>query len=131
MMNKVSIYYVRIYSIERSPSREANRFLASQEIPRILWDPNAHYRINKCPTPVPFLSHVDPLHVLTSHFMKIDVNIILPFTSRSSKLSLSLRFPHQNPVYASSLFHTCYPAPPTSFFSICSPENYWLRSTDD
>jgi hypothetical protein len=36
------------------------------------------------------------------------LNIILTSTSRSSKWSISLMFPHQNPVYASPLSHTCY-----------------------
>ena len=45
------------------------------------------------------------------------------------KWYLSLRFPHQNPVYASLLPHTRYIPPPNSLFSILSPEEYWVRST--
>jgi hypothetical protein len=40
--------YLFIYSMEQSPSWVANRFPASQEIPRILWNPNVHYHIHKC-----------------------------------------------------------------------------------
>ena len=44
--------------------------------------------------------------MLPTYFLKIHLNIILPFTSGSSEWSLSVRFSHQYPVHTSP--HTCY-----------------------
>ena len=102
------LIYLLTHSTEQSPSWEANSFSASQEIPRILWNPKFHYRSHTCPPPVPILSQLDPVYTPTFHFLKIYFNIILPSTPGSSKWSLSFKFPHQTPVYASPLPHTCY-----------------------
>ena len=56
--------YLFTYSIEQSPSWEADQFSASQEIPRILRQPEVHCRIYKRPPPVPTLSHSwTPIHL--------------------------------------------------------------------
>ena len=93
------IAYVLTHSMGQLPSWEANWLSASQEIPRILWNPKVHYRIHKCPPPVPILSHLDPVHIPKSHFLKTHLKIILPSTPGSSKLSLSITYIHFWKIY--------------------------------
>ena len=81
----------------QKPSREANWFAASQEIPRISRNPNVHYCTHKRPPPVSILGQPYPVHIPTSHLLEIHPNIIHPSTPRSPQWSPSLRFPHQDP----------------------------------
>ena len=118
------------YSMQHSPSWEANRFSASQEIPCILWNPKVHYRIHT--SPHLSLSSVSSIQFMpsTSQFLKIYLNIILPSTPGSSRWALSFISPHQNPVYASHLSYRYYMPHPfySSRFKIT--EEYWVSSTD-
>ena len=55
--NTIPLTYLLTYSTVQSPSWEANWFAASQEIPRILWNPKVHYRTHKRPPLFPILGH--------------------------------------------------------------------------
>ena len=82
--------------MQQIPSWEANHSSASQEISHILCNPTLHYRIHKCPPPVPILSQINPVQP-SSNLLKMNFNIIWT-TPRSSKCSLSLRFSTGNSV---------------------------------
>ena len=115
--------YLLTHSMERSPSWEANRFAASQDIARNLWNPKDRYRIHKCPPPVPILSQLDPVHTYTSHFLKIHLNIFLPSTFGALKWPFSFRFPNQTPLYSYSLPHTRYMLRPSQSSRFYHPNN--------
>jgi hypothetical protein len=42
--------------MEQSPPRKANSHLASQEIPRLSWNPKVHYRVHIGPPLDPIMS---------------------------------------------------------------------------
>ena len=116
--------------MERSPSWEANRFSASHVIARILCNPKVHYSVYKYPLPFLILSQINPVHYNQSHFLKIHLHIILPSMPGTSKWPLSLRFPHQNPVYSNHFPHTCYmPRPEATRGSLSFSRKFTLYST--
>ena len=88
-----------MFYMEHSPAWEANRLSAGQENLRILQYQKFQHCMHTCPSPVPILGQLDPVHAHISRFLKIQLNIILPSTPGTSKRSRSIRFPHQNPVY--------------------------------
>ena len=123
------VYNTLTYSMVQSASWEANWFAANQEIPRISRNPKVHYRIHKRPPPVSILGQPNPVHIPTSHLLEIHPNIIHPSTPRSLQWYPSPRFPHQDPIHPSP--HPYAPhVQPISFFSILSPAQYWVRSTN-
>jgi hypothetical protein len=115
----VTYKYLLTYCLEQSPSWEANRFSASQEIPRILWNPNVNFPIHKCPAPVPILSQIIPVRTPPYPTSLRSILIL------SSNLRLGLAsglFP--SGFLTKTLVYIFPPyvlhAPPVSFFSIWS-----------
>jgi len=74
---------------------------ASQEIPRIFWNPKIYYPIHKRSPPDPILSQINPVYVSPPYFLQI--NLLL-----SSHLCLGL---------PSSLFHSDLPTE-TLYFAV-------------
>ena len=65
-------------------------------------DPEGSLPHSQVPATCPIPSQLDPVHTPISYFLNIYLNI-LPSTPGSPKWPLSLRFPHQNPVYCTPL----------------------------
>jgi hypothetical protein len=54
--------------------------------PSILQNLKVHYHVQNTSSLVPILSRMNPVHTFPCYFFKIHLDIILPFTPRSSKL---------------------------------------------
>ena len=94
-----------------------------KKFPAFIWNPKVHYRTHKRPPPVPVLGQPNPVPILTSHLLEIHPNIIHPSTPRSPQLSLSLRFPHQDPIRPPLLTHTRHMPSPSHSSRFYHPHN--------
>ena len=85
--------------MEQGSSWEANRFSASQEIPRILWNPQVHYHIHLSLSSARSIQSMPP-----SHFLKIHFNIILHLRLVFQLVSFSQVYPSSNDLPSLSMF---------------------------
>ena len=90
-----------------------------KKFPAFLWNPKVHYRTHKRPPPVTFLGQPNLVHIPTSHLLEINPNIIHPSMPRSPQWSLSLWFPHQDPIRPSRLTHPCHMPSPSHSSPYC------------
>ena len=98
--------YLLTYSMEQSPSWEANRFPASQEIPRIVWNPKFIIVF----TSARHLSLSWATSIQSNpptHYLKIYLNITLPSTPGfpSGFPTKTLYKPHPSPIRATFPAH--------------------------
>ena len=83
--------------MEQSPSWVSNQFAASQEFPRILWNPKVHYRVRRARhLSLSWARSVQsmPLHPTSWR------SILIISSHLRLGLSSAIRFPYQNPVCA-------------------------------
>ena len=75
------------------------------------------------------LSWASPLHITKYHFLEIHPNLIHPSKPRSPQWSLSLRFPHQDPIHSFSS-PICATCPAHLILVDFTPARFWVRSTN-
>jgi len=76
------------------------------------------------PATVSILSQMNTIHSLMRYFCKIDVDISLPSTTRSSELPLPFRFPSKI-LYAFLMSHVCQMSCPSHTPWLDNPNNIW------
>jgi hypothetical protein len=84
--------------MEHNCSSQANSHSASQEIPRLLWNPKVHYRIHMS-QPLVLTSAIRIQSTCLILFPYIQSNIILPSTPMYSEWSLIFGFNILNHTY--------------------------------
>jgi hypothetical protein len=97
--------------MELSPSGVAASYSAIQEFHNILWHPKIHYHVHKSTPLVSRLNHIKPVQTIPSWLSNININIIVPPTSRPSKAALSSWLSQWNTTYIPVLpMHATFPA---------------------
>ena len=111
-LGKLFIMYLLTYSMEQSPSWEANWFCSSSRNSCILWNPNVQYSTHKRQPPVRILRQLHPVPttpssrsilILSSHLHLGLLNGLFPS-------------PHQNLVHTSPFLHMCHMSCPSHSF---------------
>jgi hypothetical protein len=64
---------------------KACSYCATHEITSLLWNTMVHYRIDRSPPLVPFLSQINTVHTLPSFLFDIRFNVIFPSLTSSFK----------------------------------------------
>ena len=114
-------------STEQSPSSEANRSSASQEISHILSNLKVHYRVHERPSLVPILIHIDTNYALPT--------ALRSFSILSSHLRLGLPSGLFQSVFPTRTLYPLSPHPyvlhasPISLFFNWPSELHLVRST--
>jgi hypothetical protein len=122
-----AVYWTYLLT-ELSPSWEAANCAATQELPKILWNPKFHYRALKSPPLVPILSQIDP--VLLMNFRN---NLI--FYGEELLAPRPIRKLEDHPLTAvrdclynifAATLHIWRPSPPTATWGLTMP--WWQGS---
>ena len=103
---------------------ESDSSFVIQKIHCVVCKLKVRYRIQKRPSPVTFLRQIITAHGPFS-FFKFHFHLVLPLMPRSSKFSLSHKFPHHNTTGIHHLPHTYYVPRPPHTSSFDNPNNIW------
>jgi hypothetical protein len=87
---------------------------AGKETSLLLRNTNFHYSVHKSPTLEPIMSQLNPVHTITTYFLHIRLNVILPSVPGSPKCSFFFLFSGQQSVR--------WP------LTCVTPETAWFRS---
>jgi len=127
-------YYLLTYLLTpwcRVPLEQLTGLQLVNKFPAFHGTPKVHYRTHKRPPPVSILGQQsNPVHIHTSHLLEIHTNFIHPSTPRSPQWSLSLRFPHQEPIQHPLLTHTRHMPSPSHSSRFYHPHKLAVHVSD-